>query len=176
MDIVIRRLKIDEVEKIRSIDRSEVIENIFVFSDHKLIEKDVHYDMKGFSISAINNIIERQKELIMAKGEVFGAFDGDLLVGVASVENKIRGSKNRYCKMDILHVSNKYRKKGIATRLIAECKNAAMNFGANRLYISATESKNTVEFYQKRGAILVEELDDELFKLEPEDIHLEIEI
>jgi len=176
MDIVIRKLEKDEIEKIRDIDRSELINSIYVFDGIKLVEKTVHYDMKGFPVSALNNILNDQKDLLSNNGVVFGAFDGELLVGVASVENRIRGRINNYCKMDILHVSKEYRKHGIATRLIEECKSVARKFGANRLYISATESKNTVEFYQKRGARLIEEIDEELFKLEPEDIHLEIEL
>jgi hypothetical protein len=44
------------------------------------------------------------------------------------------------------------------------------------MYISATPSENTVNFYQYLGCVLTEEVDAELFELEPEDIHLEYRI
>jgi len=48
--------------------------------------------------------------------------------------------------------------------------------GANRLYISSSESKNTVEFYRSLGCELVSEVDWELFALEPKDIHMELDL
>ncbi len=53
---------------------------------------------------------------------------------------------------------------------------SAQNFGADKLYISATPTKNTVEFYLKRGAVPVIEPDPGLFADEPEDIHLELTV
>jgi hypothetical protein len=45
--------------------------------------------------------------------------------------------------------------------------------GAAWVYISATPAENTIDFYLRRGCVLAEELDSELFELEPKDIHLE---
>jgi hypothetical protein len=39
------------------------------------------------------------------------------------------------------------------------------------MYISATPSENTVNFYLRRGAVVTSEPDPELFEFEPEDIH-----
>ena len=49
----------------------------------------------------------------------------------------------------------------------------ARKLGAKKLYISATPSENTVNFYLHLGCVLAKEMDPELFELEPEDIHLE---
>jgi len=48
--------------------------------------------------------------------------------------------------------------------------------GAKQLYISATPSEHTVDFYLRLGCRLDLEPDSELFELEPEDIHLECEL
>ncbi|MGM7389077.1 GNAT family N-acetyltransferase, partial [Acinetobacter baumannii] len=40
------------------------------------------------------------------------------------------------------------------------------------LYISATPSKRTVDFYIKHGAVVLKHPDRQLWELEPEDIHL----
>ena len=50
----------------------------------------------------------------------------------------------------------------------------ARELGAKKLYISATPSRNTVHFYQRRGCVLASEVDPILFAKEPEDIHLEL--
>jgi hypothetical protein len=47
---------------------------------------------------------------------------------------------------------------------------------ARRLYISATPSENTVNFYLRQGCVLARQIDPELFELEPEDIHLEYDL
>ena len=50
----------------------------------------------------------------------------------------------------------------------------AKELGANKLYISATPSKNTVDFYMHLGCKLAAEINSELYQLEPDDIHLEM--
>jgi len=171
-----RELAFSEIDTIRGIDRSEVVDSIYRLLNGSLLEVAVDYDMKGFKPEELEAIIRRQKRLLANGGWVFGAFDGGKLVGVASLENRFRGNLHRYCKMDILFVSREHRRQGIASELMGKCLGAARKIGADRLYISATESKNTVDFYMKRGARPVEELDAELFRLEPEDIHLEVSV
>ncbi len=50
----------------------------------------------------------------------------------------------------------------------------AKELGAKKLYISATPSKNTVNFYMHLGCNLASEINPELYQLEPDDIHLEM--
>jgi N-acetylglutamate synthase-like GNAT family acetyltransferase len=174
MKIDYRELKLDELDGIRGIDRSEEVDSVYLFRSGTLVQKEVSRRMEGFPGDELEAILRRQKQLLANGGWVYGAFDSGKLVGVASLENRFRGRTHRYCKMDILFVSRDYRREGIAEKLLSVCKTTARGIGAERLYISATESKNTVDFYMKRGARLVEELDDDLFRMEPEDIHLEI--
>jgi GNAT superfamily N-acetyltransferase len=95
-------------------------------------------------------------------------------VGAAPLENRLRGKKQRPMKMDVLFVSRQYRGKCIARALVEMVSDLARERGAGALYISATPSHHTVEFYKSCGAMLAEELDTELFEMEPEDIHPEI--
>jgi len=50
----------------------------------------------------------------------------------------------------------------------------ARQLGARKLYISATPSKNRVDFYMHLGCRLTSQIDPKLYELEPEDIHLEL--
>jgi len=61
----------------------------------------------------------------------------------------------------------------LGTQLFERAKAAARERGARRLYISASPSENTVNFYLRLGCEVAAAPDPELFELEPEDIHLE---
>jgi N-acetylglutamate synthase-like GNAT family acetyltransferase len=69
-------------------------------------------------------------------------------------------------------VSRSQRRKGIASLLTEEVARLARADGASRLYVSATPSVSTVEFYRSRGFELTDEPNEELFALEPDDIHM----
>jgi len=55
-----------------------------------------------------------------------------------------------------------------------EISQEARRRGALSLYISSTETESAVNFYRNNGGELTDEMDDELFKLEPKDIHMMI--
>jgi GNAT superfamily N-acetyltransferase len=171
-----RELALSEIDLIRGIDRSEKVDSIYRLLDGSLLEVVVNYDVKGFKPDELEAIIRRQKKLLYNGGWVFGAFGDGELVGVASLENRFRGIQHSYCKMDILFVSREHRRRGIASVLLRMCLETAGRVGADHLYISATESKNTVDFYMHREARLVGEPDEELLRMEPEDIHLEVSV
>ncbi len=102
------------------------------------------------------------------------AFDGERLAGAAVVDPRPRGKLGELVQLEFFHVSRPYRKAGLGSALFERAELAAVAFGARGLYISATPSENTVNFYMARGAVPVTEPDPELFALEPEDIHLEV--
>lgn len=169
-----RELNREEIIKLVEIDRSEVIENIYYLRDNQLELEKEYYDMKSFPPGELDEIIERQYKIHDNKGIIYGVFNGDKLIGVTSLENKLRGKNNIYMKMDIIFVSKDYRGQGIAKKLVQIIKKEAKDRGAKKMYISATPSENTVNFYINVGCQLTAELDHELYKLEPEDIHLEL--
>lgn len=176
VSILIRNLEENEVGKIRQIDRAEDIPahyeyragNLSIVSEREIV---THFDQQE-----LENIIDRQVELIKAGGCVIGAFHNDMLVGVASVDCRRRGSKLNYCKMDILYTHKAFRGIKVGQRLLAASKEAGKLFGAEFLYISATPTKHTVDFYLQNGARLTTELDDVLYEIEPQDIHLELSV
>jgi ribosomal protein S18 acetylase RimI-like enzyme len=69
-------------------------------------------------------------------------------------------------------VSRNYRRKGIASLLTEEVARLARAGDARRLYVSATPSGPTVEFYRSHGFQPTDEPHEELFALEPDDIHM----
>ncbi|MGY5255392.1 GNAT family N-acetyltransferase [Sphingobacterium spiritivorum] len=172
----IRILNKDELFRIKEIDRSEEIAELYVYTQGRLVLIPHRESVSGFDPAELEEILNRQHQLVSEGGVVYGAFDQDKLIGTASVEYKRIGVKHNYRKMDILYVSHTYQGKGIGRQLLNACKNSALDFGADKLYISATPTRNTIDFYLKNGARLTTELNNELFAAEPDDIHLEMDI
>jgi predicted N-acetyltransferase YhbS len=109
-------------------------------------------------------------------GWFYGSFDQQDLVGVVVLDNKRLGAHRDQLQLQFLHVSKSYRKKGLGAQLFELARSKARERGAMRLYVSATPSENTINFYLRLGCVVTRELDPNLFDLEPEDIHLECDV
>jgi len=172
--MIFREVLSKELYKIARIDRGEEISEVYIFQGGKLLLQPQYETVQGFDQAELDMIIVCQNKILAEGGHIFGAFIEDQLIGVASVEKRKRGKHADFCKMDILYVHRSFRRKGIAKTLLEECKNTALSFGAKNLYISATPTKATVDFYMQNGAVLVQEFDSELYEMEPLDIHLQL--
>ena len=67
-----------------------------------------------------------------------------------------------------LYVTRAYRARGVGTQLFEAAVSCARAAGANAVYVSATPTENTVDFYLKRGCVLAAEPDPRLLAAEPE--------
>jgi GNAT superfamily N-acetyltransferase len=171
--IKIRQLTHAELPLIWSIDRAEVIDNIYYMRKGKLVLEAEHYDMQGWPPGEVEHYHPHLEDCFGRGGHFCGAFDGETLVGVAVLESKFIGSHKDTVQLKFLHASKAYRGQGLGRRLFSVAAEQARVMGAARLYISATPSKKTVHFYFHLGCKLAAEIDSELFAMEPEDIHLE---
>jgi predicted N-acetyltransferase YhbS len=165
-----------EIELLWTIDRSEVIEKVYDLREGELVLRPDHYDLHGWPPGEA----ETYKPLMFAcydRGGVFsGVFDGPRLIGAAVVDTQFIGPKRDLLQLKFLHVSHNYRKQGVGTYLFEQAKALAAERGARGLYISATPSENTVNFYRHLGCRVISEPDPELLALEPDDIHFEADI
>jgi predicted N-acetyltransferase YhbS len=169
----IRVLQRDEIPLIWQIDRREVIHNVYYVRAGKLILEPEYYDMQGWPPGEAEHYTEILADCYDHGGIFWGAFENDRLVGVSILEDKFIGAQRDTLQMKFLHVSRDCRKQGLGTRLFQLAAEKAKEMGAKKLYISATPSENTVNYYMRLGCVLATEVDAELFALEPEDIHLE---
>lgn len=168
----IRLLQRDEILLIWQIDRREIIENVYYLRDGKLVLQSEHYDMQGWPPGEAEHYTPILLDCYDRGGIFWGAFENDKLIGVAILENKFIGSQHHTLQLKFLHVSRDFRKQGIASTLFRLAVEKAKAMGAKKLYISATPSEHTVNYYMRLGSVLATEIDPELLALEPEDIHL----
>ncbi len=169
----IRALQRDEISLVWQIDRREVIENVYYLRDGKLVLEPEYFDAHGWPPDEAEHYTPILTDCFDRGGFFWGAFEEDKIIGVAVLENKFIGSKRDTLQLKFLHVSHGVRKQGLGTKLFHLAAEKAKSLGACKLYISATPSENTINYYVRLGCILATEIDPELFALEPEDIHLE---
>ena len=75
-------------------------------------------------------------------------------------------------QLAFLHVSQAYRRLGIASELVDRLVDWAREAGAREIYVSATPGESAVSFYQRAGFRITDRPNPALLALEPEDIHL----
>ena len=103
----------------------------------------------------------------------FGAFDGERIIGFATVSHRIFGTAARYVQLVCLHVSEEYRRQGIGRKLFSLACEEARRLGADKLYISGHSSKESQAAYRALGCTPAEEVNEELAAAEPFDVQLE---
>jgi predicted N-acetyltransferase YhbS len=172
----IRKLSRQEIQDVWSIDRSEVVENVYHHENDRLILKPEHYDMKGWPAGEPEHYGPILLDCYDHGGTFYGAFDGDKLVGAAVLESRFIGHEGDQLQLKFLHVSKSHRQTGLGRTLFQKAVSRARELGARRLYISSTPSENTVRFYLRLGCRVTRDVDKDLFELEPDDIHLEYDI
>jgi len=172
----LRELLREEVEQVWNIDRSEVIEGLYHLEDGTLVLRPQHIEVSGWPPGEAEKYTPILLDCFDRGGWFYGAFDDARLVGVVVLENRFIGRNKDQLQLKFLHVSHSYRNRGLGAKLFKLATVTARERGARRLYISATPSENTVNFYTRLGCRVTGEPDRELFELEPEDIHLELQI
>ena len=103
----------------------------------------------------------------------FGAFDGERLIGFATISHCIFGAAARYVELVCFQISEEYRHQGIGRKLFSMACEEARWLGADRLYISAHSSKESQAAYRALGCTPAEEVNEELAAAEPFDVQME---
>ena len=174
--IHLRKLLREEIAQVWNIDRSEVIEKFYHLQNGVLVLRPKHVDVLGWPPGEAEKYTPILLDCFDHGGWFCGAFDDTRLIGVVVLESRFIGRREDQLQLKFLHVSHAYRNRGLGARLFERTMATASERGAHRLYISATPSENTVNFYAHLGCIVAREPDPDLLELEPEDIHLELEI
>jgi GNAT superfamily N-acetyltransferase len=142
------------------------IEGEWVLIDNPYIEDwndDFRYEL----------ITEDFPQAIKSGGALFGAYDDDNLIGFFALDGNLIGSEKQYAWLVYCHVSADYRHHGIGRELFSLVAEAARELGAKKMYISANSSEESQAFYRAVGCVHAEEINPELFELEPYDVHME---
>ncbi len=169
----------------RQLERAEINLNLFKnFNRYQDVKKcwrkeDGEWVLKEIAFTEHWNLKEYEylvkclQNTIDIGGAVFGVFDNDILVGFASIENELFGSKKEYLQLSSLHISYEKRGMGIGKKLFSLICKKAKEMGAQKLYISAHSSEETQAFYKAVGCVEAVEYNAKLVEEEPCDCQLE---
>jgi GNAT superfamily N-acetyltransferase len=114
--------------------------------------------------------IEECERHVAAGGLALGAFAAGRLIGIGIVVPHFRAA---VAQLAVLYVTDEFRGCGVGRELHNLLEREARQLGATQIVVSATPSKNTVDFYLRRGFTPTASPIRELYDLEPEDVHME---
>jgi GNAT superfamily N-acetyltransferase len=173
----LRQMASSELDRVAEIDRSEEIRQEYRSRAGvlELVDFDVVQAPRWGEPGEhpVQYYVDSWGRLVDAGGVLLGAFDGDALVGIAIYEPS---SSEGFANLAVLHVSRTHRRAGVGRKLAQEVMRLARAEGAERLYVSATPTRGTVEFYRRQGFVPVVTPNARLFALEPDDIHMEMRL
>ena len=172
-----RELKEHEIneELFENFNRYQEVKKCWRKENGEWVLKDIafteQWDLKEYKI-----LISCLQNTIKTGGVVIGAFNNNVLVGFASVENQPFGSEKEYLQLSSIHISYESRGIGIGKNLFIIAAKRAKEIGAKKLYISAHSSQETQSFYKTMGCVEAIEYNEKLVAEEPCDCQLEYKI
>jgi ribosomal protein S18 acetylase RimI-like enzyme len=168
--ITIRKMDPSEISRIDEIDRTEHITQDYKVENGRLVLVDVDWRLGRWDTE---KKIRGWEPIADGYRNTWGAFDKDTLVGFSVYRSHLTDDTAQFA---LLHISHDYRRMGIGKQLAGKVIEQARTDGAKRIYVTAGQSRATTEFYQNLGFRLVKTLNDELYELEPDDIHMILEL
>lgn len=167
--IIYRRLMLSEKERFAEVDRSERITEAYRQKGAELEAVDVDWDAPPWSLPGI---LEAWDPFLKEGCLLWGAFDAELLVGFCGYRPNVAPDTGQFA---LLHVSKAYRRQGIGRRLAEMLIDHVRGQGISYLYVTATPTKGTVDFYRTLGFRPTDNPLSELLDMEPDDIHMRME-
>lgn len=150
---------------IRIIDLAvnNITSNMFLnFNHHQMITKKWVHNNNRWELAEDSDlrewdnekriwITEYLRQQIERGGSTVVAYDGDVLVGFCCVDGYLLGKTANYANLTMLFVDDKWKRNGVGKKLFGEICKHAVKMKADKLYISAIPSFETVEFYFNMG-------------------------
>ena len=91
------------------------------------------------------------QEQIDRGGTVLTAYDKERIIGFVCLDGGIVEKAKKYANLTMLFVDDEYQGQGIGRQLFIEILKYAKKMAADKLYISAIPSIDTIAFYLKLG-------------------------
>ncbi|OLF56072.1 GNAT family N-acetyltransferase [Pseudomonas chlororaphis] len=168
-----RLLQESDIPQLKLIDRAEVIHEFYRLQDGHLSRYPQHEVVTGWPAGEAEHDALILQQCYRRGGWLYGVFDEERPVAAAVLDCRvIHNAGLALRQLKFLHVGQAYRGRGLGQRLFGLAVEQARRMGGEGLYVSATPSRNTVDFYRGLGCELLQAPDPALYRLEPEDIHL----
>lgn len=176
MELVYRKLSLEECECIKEIDPSQYIGKAWREIEGKRQLVEINYQDEDWP-NGYEYHISHLKETILNGGSAIGAFNLDnKLLGFATVNPQVFGEKYKYVLLDQLFITLDCRNKGIGKKLFMLSTDEARKWDVDKIYICAGSAEETIAFYFKLGCKEVEEINQDLYEIDRRDYQLEFSL
>ena len=128
---------------------------------------------ENWSDTRKREIVNQLRSTLGNGGKLFGAYHKGELIGFASLDGKLLGSKKQYVELTWFHVSYEYRGNKIGKQLFNMCAAAAEQCDCSKIYIVASSSEESQKAYSKLGCVYAKEYIPALYEQRPNDVHME---
>lgn len=171
--IEFRELLLEECDRISEIDPSQMIENVWRKKGGTYQLVTINYYENDWP-DGYEKYRDALKATVKAGGMAIGSFhEDDRLIGFVTLNNQFFGKTANYILLDSMFVSKEYRSLGIGKKLFQQCVDKARELGADKLYLCAASSEDTIAFYHAVGCEPAKEINQQLFDQDHRDIQLE---
>ena len=99
-------------------------------------------------------------------GAAVAAFDSDTFIGFCCMDGGLAGEGAKYANMTMLFVDDNWKRKGVGKKLFSRICMHAAEMKADKLFISAVPSFETIAFYFSMGCQDTQELIEEYMDTE----------
>ena len=91
-------------------------------------------------------------------GITVGAFCNESLIGFCCVDGTVSGNSSKYANLTMLFVDDNWKRNGIGKLLLQEAREQAIKLGAEKIFVSAIPSAETIAFYLNMGCVDANEI------------------
>lgn len=164
-----RSIAAEEIEGLGDIDVSEDGSVVLKWVQGQVVAVPEEWRRPRWSDAYRERFKRELREHLDEGFAVIGAFDGTTLVGLAIFQPLL--APGRSCFLG-LWVSASHRRCGVASGLADRIVELARQLGSSSIYVSACPSESAVGFYRSQGFQPTEDVHEEMYAREPEDIHM----
>jgi predicted N-acetyltransferase YhbS len=165
---------------IAAIERSEHVDIEYAVDRGRLVERPVtvsevpNWDAVGDGPFSVADKVRFCESVVDHHGGlVLGALEDETVAGAAVVAPSFEPPLAWFA---FLHVTRPRRRDGVGSGLWTAAVDLARQSGATQVYVSATPTGSAVGFYLSRGCHLANPVHPTLYELEPDDIHLTLDL
>jgi len=175
-NIIYRKLNILEIDKIKEMNPTQYIRKAWREVDGERVLVEINYLDTHWPNGFLNHY-NSLKNTILNGGEAIGAFNSsNKLIGFSTLNREFFGDKFNYVLLDQLFISLDYRSKGIGKTLFMHTVTKAREWKADKIYICAGSSEETIAFYFAIGCNEAVEINKEIYESDPRDYQLEFNL
>ncbi len=153
-NITIRVLTPSDIypEMLESFNRKQIISDKWVKNGERY-ELTKSYEVREWSCEKRIWISQYLYQQINRGGFAVGAFFNSKIVGFACLDGILQGISEKYANLTMLFVDDEWRRNGIGKKLFKQMCLCAEHMKADRIFISAIPSYDTISFYFNMGCL-----------------------